>query len=106
MTFDYQASKLWLVAVTGLEKDALHIHVALILFLAAAIIGRRPARSWRPWLVVLVACIAGELLDMYANLIDIGRWDWRASRHDLLNTMAWPTILTLLARFGWMKKMF
>ncbi len=100
MTFDYQAAKLWAMAATGLDKDALHIHVALILFFTAAIVGRWPLRSWRPWLVVLIACILGELLDMHANLVDAGRWHWRASRHDLFNTMAWPTILTLLARFG------
>ncbi len=100
MTFDYQAAKLWVMAATELDKDALHIHIALILFFTAAILGRWPLKSWRPWLVVLIACTLGELLDMHANLVDAGRWHWRASRHDLFNTMAWPTILTLLARFG------
>jgi len=106
VTFDYQAAKLWAMAVTGLDKDALHIHVALILFLAVAVIGRWPLRSWRPWLAVLAACVVGELLDMHANLVDAGQWDWRASRHDLVNTMVWPTILTLLARFGRLKRLF
>lgn len=106
MSFDYQAAKLWAMTMTGLDKDALHIHVALILLLAAAVIGRQPLRSWRPWLVVLAACIAGELLDMHVNLVEAGRWDWRASRHDALNTMIWPTILTLLARFGRLKSLF
>jgi hypothetical protein len=94
-----QSIKLAIVAATGLSKDALHIYVGLVVFLAMAAVLRKPLRSIIPWLVVVAVAIAGEALDMRDDVASLGYWRWNASLHDILNTIFWPTVLFLLARF-------
>jgi len=96
----YQYLKLDLVAFTGLAKDALHIYVGLGVMFAAALIFRRPLSSPLPWLAVLAASCAGELLDMRDDLRTVGQWHWQGSVHDLWNTLFWPTVILVLARTG------
>lgn len=93
-----QAIKLFLVSLTGLSKDALHVHVGLGTMFGAAMIFRREFRSLLPWLAVLVAALCGEMLDMYDDLISPGYWRWEMSVHDIANTLFWPTIVMVLAR--------
>ena len=93
-----QQTKLFVVDHVHLAKDALHIYVALGLFLGSAILFRWPLKSWRPWLVVLVAALIGEAWDLrdslfYGTPIELG-----ANMKDVLNTLFWPTALMLLAR--------
>lgn len=97
-TSSFQAAKLWLVSATDLAKDALHVHVGLAVFFAAALLLRRPLSSPLPWFAAFGAALLGELLDMRDDLAGIGTWRWHASVHDLLNTLFWPTIILLLAR--------
>ena len=95
-----QTVKLFLVSLTGLSKDALHVHVGLGTMFGAAMIFRREFRSLLPWLVVLGAALCGEMLDMYDDLISPGYWRWEMSVHDIANTLFWPTVLLVLARAG------
>jgi len=95
-----QSIKLAIVAATGLSKDALHIYVGLAVFLAAAVVLRKPLRSIVPWLVIVAMAIAGEVLDMRDDVASLGYWRWGASLHDIINTIFWPTVLFLIAKFG------
>jgi hypothetical protein len=95
-----QSIKLAIVAATGLSKDALHIYVGLAVFLAAAVVLRKPLRSIVPWLVIFAMAIAGEVLDMRDDIASLGYWRWGASLHDVLNTLFWPTVLLLIAKLG------
>ncbi|MBM4254622.1 MAG: hypothetical protein FJ147_01855 [Deltaproteobacteria bacterium] len=106
-TSTIQTIKLFLVALTGLSKDALHVHVGLGTMLGAAMVFRRAVRSFLPWLMVLLAAVCGEMLDMYDDIIGSpGYWQWEMSVHDIANTLFWPTILLLLARSGvWSRMM-
>lgn len=95
-----QSIKLAIVAATGLSKDALHIYVGLAVFLAAVILLRKPLRSIVPWLMVVSVAITGEVLDMRDDISSLGYWRWGASLHDIFNTLFWPSVLLLLAKFG------
>lgn len=95
-----QSIKLVIVAVTGLSKDALHIYVGLAVFLAAAIVLRKPLRSNTPWFMVIGVAITGEVLDMRDDVASFGYWRWSASLHDILNTLFWPTVFLLFAKSG------
>jgi len=95
-----QSIKLAIVAATGLSKDALHIYVGLAVFLVAAIVLRKPLRSNVPWLVVVGVAITGEVLDMRDDIASLEYWRWSASLHDILNTLFWPSVFLLLAKFG------
>ena len=94
-----QALKLDIVGFTGLSKDALHIYVGLGVWLLAAALFRRSITALRPWLAVLVVACVIEAFDAFDDWVQLGRWRYMASLHDVVNTLFWPTVLALLARF-------
>jgi hypothetical protein len=89
--------KIRLVEMIGLTNDALHVHGSLlILFGSAIILRRRPDSIWC-WLIVFIA----ELFNEFADLKGVapGEATIDAAVHDLYNTMFWPTVIMLFARF-------
>ena len=94
----FQTAKFWLVGSTGLAKDALHIHVGLIVFFAAALLFRWPLRSWKPWAAALAVTLAGEAWDLWDSFHDGRRILIWANWKDVWNTMLWPSAILLLAR--------
>ncbi len=93
-----QSVKLWLVDHVGLAKDALHIYVALTLFFGSAALFGWRVSSWKPWTVVLIAALAGEVFDIRDSLNYHTPLDLWASWHDIWNTLFWPSIIAILAR--------
>jgi len=98
-TSTVQLIKLAVVAATGLSKDTLHVYVGLTAFLLAALVSREPLRSAAPWLAVLSIASLGEFIDMIDDIWSLGYWHWSASIHDVINTIFWPSVLFLIARF-------
>jgi hypothetical protein len=94
-----QALKLDFVAATGLSKDALHVYFGLIVWLLAAALSRKSITTLKPWLMVFLAALIIEALDAFDDWRSLGRWRMRASVHDIVNTLVWPTVLALLARY-------
>lgn len=94
-----QEIKAFIVAYSGLEKDALHVHGALLLYILAMVALRQTRRSRFPWLVVLAVELLNELADLHwQHRNDIGlRWD--EALKDLWNTMLWPTVLLFIGRY-------
>ncbi|MBE0577917.1 hypothetical protein [Devosia sp.] len=79
-----------------LSRDALHIHIGLGIYVAAMLAFRRGPASIVPWLVVLAAQLANELLDgIHHGTLDI---DISGALRDIGNTMLWPTVVLLVAR--------
>jgi len=99
---NYFGFKLWLVTVTGLDMDALHVHAGIIIQLLTALVLRRSLRSPLPWLVVLVAVLANEAYDLHYDPWPEAQHAWQLaeSAKDVWNTLAMPTLLLLLARFA------
>lgn len=95
----FQQTKIWLMQISGLPKDALHIYVGLAVFLLAAALTRRPLRSWVPIGAVAAAAIAGEVWDIVETYRAGERIHWWRNWHDLWNTCFWPAVLFVLARF-------
>ena len=95
-----QSLKLAVVEATGLSKDALHVHVGLLVYVGTAILVRRPLQSATPWMAVLLVALLGEAIDLRSDLAETGHLRWGASFHDLINTLFWPTVLLVGLRFG------
>jgi hypothetical protein len=95
-----QSLKLAMVEILGLSKDALHIHVGLAVFCLAAAICKRPFHSPIPLIAALLVALAGEVVDAYDDTRSLGYWRWAASFHDVTNTVFWPTIVFVFARFS------
>jgi hypothetical protein len=94
-----QSAKISLMALVGLPKDALHIYVGLAVFLGAAAILRRPLSGWVPLAAVAAAALAGEVWDIVDTLNEGRTPRWDRNWHDVWNTLFWPAILFLLARY-------
>jgi hypothetical protein len=94
-----QATKLAIVDFTGLSKDALHVYVGLIAWLLSAALWRKSIASFNPWLMVLIVACGIEAFDAFDDWRSLGRWRVGASVHDIVNTLFWPTVLALLARY-------
>ncbi|HEX8216299.1 MAG TPA: hypothetical protein VF577_02425 [Allosphingosinicella sp.] len=90
---------------TGLERDALHIHAALFLYLIAIGLFRQSRRSRIPWLIVFAAALANEGYDAYYNMGEDPDWVVESAVKDLWNTMLWPTVLLLVGRYtNWFQR--
>jgi len=94
-----QIAKQFVVSATGLSKDTLHVYTGLAVMFIAALVLRKPIRSFVPWLIVLAVAAAGESLDMRDDFVYLGYWRWQSSLHDITNTMFWPSIMLMLSRF-------
>jgi hypothetical protein len=104
--------KEWLEHAIGLNMDALHVYFGLGIFVAAALILRRPLRSPLPWLALLLVELCNEYYDWtYDMWPGWGRKIQLAEGlRDVWNTMAVPTFLLIAARWfpglftGWGKR--
>ena len=98
----YNALKTQLSEFLGITKDALHIHIGLAIFLGAALVFRRSLASWIPWLALLAFELSNEAMDVfYLDEGGIG-FDLGDSPKDIVNTMFWPTVVFIVAR--WLKR--
>lgn len=95
----YNDIKTLLSETVGITKDALHVHIGLAIFLGVALVFRRSLASWIPWLALLAFEVANETMDiLYWDGTGIGV-DVGDSPKDIVNTMFWPTVVFLVARW-------
>lgn len=97
---DYADAKTLLSELSGLSKDALHVHAALLLYLIAGLLWRRGFASPRPWLTVAAVTIVNEGYDLWHQEAHGEPARWYESVRDLLNTLVWPTLFLIGARAG------
>ena len=95
----YHDLKVLIESYTGLEKDALHIHAALLLYILAMVAFRQSRRSRFPWLFVLAVELFNELLDLRHQYRLDEPLQWSGAAKDLWNTMLWPTVLLFIGRY-------
>lgn len=90
---DYHRLILWISEETGLGDALLHIHSGLIIFVLARFVTRCSYLSFVPFLCVVLAEAGNELLDYLA-------YGWRPADAyaDIVNTLAWPLIISLFDR--------
>lgn len=96
---DLQNLKLYLIDLTGLGRDALHVYAGLAVFLFVRLLWRWRGGWVIAWLAALALASSIEWLDMRAEgqagvpQPDPAHW------HDVWNTMVWPTVLLLIGRW-------
>lgn len=97
--FDVQLMKTIAVSVTGLAKDALHVHVGLLIFFAVRMLWRGRGGTLAAWLVVLAVTLGGEWVDRMGETARQVEVPIAAHIKDVWNTMLWPSLLALLWRW-------
>ncbi len=96
----FQDAKDGLVSLFGLSKDALHIHVGLVLFFALHWLFRCRLGSLLPLAVLLAICVIGELFDIAYLVQREQQQRWLENLTDIWNTMFWPVLITVYGRWG------
>ena len=99
---DWFQVKQSLVLFTGLDMDALHVHVGILAQVGIALMMRRSLASPWPWLIVLAAALTNEYYDLTYEIWppDDRERQYLESVRDVWNTMLMPTLLLLLCRFA------
>ena len=100
--FDWIYWKSWLSLYLKMSDDMLHIHVGLILLIAAAFVLRRPPWHWLPWLSVAAVEGVNELYDVFQTAYVTDEGNWASAWHDFWLTMLWPTAIALT--FPWLSR--
>lgn len=88
-----------IVELTDLSKDALHLHVSVLIFLGGCVVFGWRASTWKPWLLVLAFALLGELWDIQYSIADDDPLKPVGNLKDIINTMFVPSLLMLLARY-------
>lgn len=94
-----QDAKLLVMQFTGLEKDALHIYIGLMVFFGSALLFRWRVGKAGPLLVAAMFAVGGEIWDVVDNVRGGMPMLWAGHWHDVWNTLFWPVVITLLARW-------
>lgn len=97
MTLWYQV-KLFIEHSSAFSPDALHVFAGVAIQLLTAAVLRRPVSRWAPWLVVLVAIIVNEAIDLWVERWPQPGMQYGEGAKDVLLTMILPTMLLLVAR--------
>lgn len=98
-TSAYQSWKLLVLDAVSLSKDAIHLHIGLLVFFLAVVLWRRRRFDFLALLPVLFVAGAMEMLDLCDDLESLGYMRWSASLHDLINTTFWPTLIVISANW-------
>ena len=94
----WHQGKLFVEHTLRIEHGTLHVIVGELIWLAFALLLRRPITSWIPWLLVFAIILWNEIVDLWFEVWpDPGR-QYGEGLKDLLLTMFVPTVLMLAAR--------
>ena len=100
---EYQNAKLIILSILEISKDAIHIHIGLIVFFAAVVLWRKGAIDARCLVPAVIVASLMEMLDLRDEYSSLGRIRMAAvtaSIHDMLNTLFWPVVIVVLAWIG------
>ncbi|MDO4681808.1 MAG: hypothetical protein Q4B17_03345 [Lautropia sp.] len=86
----FQVFKNTVEGISHMQRDALHVHFGLFLFLGFATVFRGKGRFRHALMLTTAFCLLGEFFDA-ANRLSGGRSPhWLGSLKDVVNTLMWP----------------
>jgi hypothetical protein len=90
--------KLFIEHAVSIGHDALHVIVGATLWLAIALVIRRPVTNWRPWLWTFAVIMWNEVVDLWTERWPNPGHQYGEGAKDLLLTMFVPTLIMFAAR--------
>lgn len=94
----WHQGKLFIEHSLSISHDSLHIAVGVLVWLAAALVIRRPITSWRPWWLLAALTLFNEAVDLWTDRWPNAGQQYGEGAKDVLLTMALPTLLLFAAR--------
>ncbi len=81
----------------------MHIYIGLSALLLWVLFSRKSLGLWKNLIPVLIVAILMEGFDLRDDFNSFGHFRWRASLHDILNTILWPAVIVVLFKFRLIK---
>ena len=94
----WHQGKVFIEYTLNIEHGTLHVIVGVLLWLAFALLLRRPVTSWVPWLLVFAIIVWNEIVDLWFEVWPEPGRQYGEGFKDILLTMFVPTVLMLAAR--------
>jgi hypothetical protein len=85
--------KAFLERASSVSMDAMHVIGGVVLFVAFAVLLRRPITSWLPWVCLLMVVFVNELADLTVEKWPNPAEQFGEAAKDVLLTMLLPTLL-------------
>ena len=80
---------------SGAPDSLLHVHAGLVVLFLARLVTRRSLATPIPFLVVVAAEFANEIMDR----LSFGSWRLQDTGFDIVNTLFWPFVLMVGLRW-------
>ena len=90
--------KMFVEHASIVTSDALHVLIGVGLWVLAAVALRRRLTDWLPWLVVLVAVLLNETVDLWVEQWPDAAMQYGESAKDVVLTLLLPSLLMAAAR--------
>ena len=91
-------TKIFIEHALRIEHGTLHVLVGALLWLAFALLLRRPVTSWLPWTLIFFVILWNEFVDVWVENWHQPARQYGEGAKDILLTMFMPTLLLLAAR--------
>ncbi len=91
----YQSLKLDIIKLVDLSKDAIHVHIGLVVFFVAVLLWKKGKITASCIFPVLVLAFGMEAMDLFDDYRSVGYMRWLNSAHDIINTILWPLLIVL-----------
>lgn len=79
-------------AVIGLDRNVLHVHLGIVLFMLLAWCFPQPHRYRRALVWLLVIAVLNEVFDVLMAFDKGKRPNWSDDIADIINTLFWPAV--------------
>ncbi|MDO4905400.1 MAG: hypothetical protein Q4A16_07615 [Lautropia sp.] len=88
----FEGLKSTIEGFSHMQRDALHVHVGLVLFIVFSAVFRGGHRFRTALVLVTAICFMGEAFDAFNRLSRDRPIYWLGSLKDVVNTLLWPCL--------------
>jgi hypothetical protein len=94
----WHQAKLFVEHAVTIDHDTLHVIVGFLIWLALALLMRRPITSWYPWLWLFAIIAWNETVDLWTEQWPNPGQQYGEGAKDLALTILLPTLVMFAAR--------
>lgn len=98
LLLSWHEAKLFIEHFLAFSPDALHVIASVFVLLFAGLIVRKPVVSWWPWIIVFLATLLNEFVDLWIEQWPSLAMQYGESAKDVALTMLLPTVLLVSGR--------
>jgi len=94
----WHEGKVFIEHSVSVSHDSLHVIVGVLIWLAVALLLRKPVTSWKPWLWLFAIILWNETVDLWMEQWPDAGQQYGEGAKDVLVTMLVPTLIMFAAR--------